>query len=544
MKHCENISEEEEELNRCDLCKKYSPTFKFGCGHCLHIKCLNDRRKCPICGILIKISKKDNNLKIIEAIEHKELFTLIDFYIEDDTIIDYDSLINEFKRRCHSDKDSFDYDFRRYEVKLSIKACVHSRMKLVKFFRSINTDKRCSYIATVSFALASISGNMEIIDYLLGEYGNELINENPPDYLCSIQYACICGNTELFDYLVDRGADLLVMYLNRTLLHFACYGGSFEIIKKLIKIHKFSPNLMFHYDVESPLHYALKNPKYDYLFFNNALEIIPDIGELHEKTDDECLQIVKLLVEHGADLDVENELWPTPVAYTGLYNREKVFDFLIDYSLNVRRKPLDLKKHSVLSSIAKCGKNMLFFEKIIGMGVDVNWVYNDFCTALMSACTSGNLEMCARLIELGADVNLRRSDGYYPTLFYLCKYGKDNVELLEFLIEHGADVNLTGHGMNVLHLASRSLCLNIVKKLLEIGLDPNSIVYSYPRNTALHLVLDNRCSKDEILAVAKALIEAGADVDAENCQGKTPLDLADNDMRISVLGLCKALGNK
>ena len=82
--------------------------------------------------------------------------------------------------------------------------------------------------------------------------------------------------------------------------------------------------------------------------------------------------------------------------------------------------------------------------------------------------------MCSRLIELGADINAR-DDCKYSALHYFVK-GDDNVDILHLLLQNEVDIySTTNDDHNALHLAARSVSLKIVKELLHIGIDPNSL---------------------------------------------------------------------
>lgn len=94
---------------------------------------------------------------------------------------------------------------------------------------------------------------------------------------------------------------------------------------------------------------------------------IPAIIQYHEKSVDESIEIAKYLLDHGANINAENENWPTPVGLTGTINQEKIFDFFLDYSQNVFKTPIDVKKQRILRYVIGNGQNYEFFEKIIGM---------------------------------------------------------------------------------------------------------------------------------------------------------------------------------
>lgn len=315
------------------------------------------------------------------------------------------------------------------------------------------------------------------------------------------------------------------------MLQFACNIGSFEIVKKLVEDHGFDPTSKSYYS-NTPLHCLVEDEEKIISDLKYSCYPIEGLLQYSEKSEEECIEMAKYLLDRGANLNsVDVFRGGTPVTLTGLYNREKVFDFFVDYSENVLKKPLKLKSHKkILISIAKCGKNLDFFEKVIKMGADVNWTDSEGVTALMEACASGNYEICRRLIELGANVNAT-SNFQLTALHYLCEKKDGNVKILDLLVENGADIHqiqVRNGQKNALHFAAKSGSLTIVKRLLELGLDPNGRAYG--SKTPLHFLFnwdfwDCLDDPNDILAVAKVLVDAGADVNAADESGVTPLSL-------------------
>ena len=94
---------------------------------------------------------------------------------------------------------------------------------------------------------------------------------------------------------------------------------------------------------------------------------------------------------------------------------------------------------------------------------------------------------------------------------------------IHLLVKQGADVNCTNEwGLTPLMLAAQyNIHVVVLKALLKEGADLFAIEPKY-RSNALHLA-SNTCSNPKII---EALVEAGADINARNYLGETPLIMA------------------
>ena len=412
---------------------------------------------------------------------------------------------------------------------LFAKACAYNWLRLIKFFDSIDSEYYTTDTKRRAFAFASMSGNIEILEYLIDKFGPEYINEAYHEFY-PINIAVSSRNLELFDFLAKNGANLKVNCRGRNLLEFAANSGSLEIIKKLINEYDFVLDdicTLFENIFDDSGFYQVK----EHLGFAEIAEII----NVQDKTDDEIEEMTKYFLDCGVDMNSACErTGDTPVTFTGDYDRERMFDLFVDYSENVLKKPFRMKNHkSLLISIARRGENMGFFEKVIRLGANVNWIghWGDSgFTALMAACYSNNYGMCARLIELGADVNAIDGFEQYTAFHYACERSQDNIEMVEILIENGADIHaLAIHRVTALHMAVESCNLKIVKKLLSIGFDPNCV--NVDLHTPLHYIFHSDHGENLMLEVAKALVDSGANIYAEDEDGETPFDIADGNIK-------------
>ena len=142
------------------------------------------------------------------------------------------------------------------------------------------------------------------------------------------------------------------------------------------------------------------------------------------------------------------------------------------------------------------------------------------------------LEMAKVFLSHGADVNGNQVPEKHDTpLIAAASLHADKVAI--FYIENGADIHHAGtHGGTALHWAAWCGRSKVVSKLIEVGADINKLCIDFKATPLFWAVLGlKRGHKKEFqnhLECVTLLVQAGADRNIPNVDGKTVFDLLDD----------------
>ncbi|HEY3330234.1 MAG TPA: ankyrin repeat domain-containing protein [Capsulimonadaceae bacterium] len=136
--------------------------------------------------------------------------------------------------------------------------------------------------------------------------------------------------------------------------------------------------------------------------------------------------------------------------------------------------------------------------------------------SLFRSIEKGDLKAVLKRLKSGASLTLQNEMGYTPLH---CAVAVGNVEIIRALMDAGADANVrAATGETPLHTAAVEEP-ELVKLLIASGADVNAS--DEGEDTAMH-----GAAVGGHVVAGVALLEAGADIDPQNGEGYTPLDLA------------------
>jgi ankyrin repeat protein len=295
----------------------------------------------------------------------------------------------------------------------------------------------------------------------------------------------------------------------------------------------------------SALHLAVghgkgqKDSKSSSLFYSSYI-----YTDTEEETSADCT--TQLLLEHKADVNIcDKVLGWTPLQYADKSrNNFRTLGMLLEHGANPELLSLSKKKfkdknyieENINVAIEQGYINLISYICKYGHEINIrlpcdNCRYSkEYSTVLHKAVLSGRLQVICVLIDNGADVNMKDSEGN-TALHLAAKEGK--VDAVRCLVERESRVSASNkNGDTPLHVAAKNGKFEIVRYLVEEGADINKLNKKESGKTALHVAA---CEDD--LDIVKFLYENGGQkvCKTNKLADVTPLHLAASAGRLEIV---------
>ncbi|XP_059471305.1 ankyrin repeat domain-containing protein 17 isoform X2 [Neocloeon triangulifer] len=241
------------------------------------------------------------------------------------------------------------------------------------------------------------------------------------------------------------------------------------------------------------------------------------------------LEVVEILLAAGANVEDHNENGHTPLmeaASAGYVNVAKV---LLENGAGINTHSNEFKESALTLACYKGHLEMVRF--LLAAGADQEHKTDEMHTALMEASMDGHVEVARLLLDSGAQVNMPTDSFESPLTLAACG---GHVDLALLLIERGANIEeVNDEGYTPLMEAAREGHEEMVALLLSQGANINAQTEE-TQETALTLAC---CGG--FLEVAEFLIKAGADIEAG---ASTPLMEASQEGHLDLVRYLLSVG--
>lgn len=236
---------------------------------------------------------------------------------------------------------------------------------------------------------------------------------------------------------------------------------------------------------------------------------------LTEAADEGALATAKVLLNAGADAHLKIKNDASPIRMAASEGHTQILQLLID-----KGAKLSTITEGQLPLHAAAEEGQLEVVKmLLGMNADLSQVDESGRTALMYAAEEGQLSVVQFLIEKGAKVNQQDKEGR-TALAYAAE--ERQTEVVRFLLDKGADLALRdNNGHSALDHAAEENAEGVVKLLLTTKEGAKQV-----RENASILI---NASEEGALPVVRQLKEAGANINAADEDGTTPLMAASEE---------------
>uniref|UniRef100_A0A8C7ZXR1 Ankyrin 1, erythrocytic b n=1 Tax=Oryzias sinensis TaxID=183150 RepID=A0A8C7ZXR1_9TELE len=352
--------------------------------------------------------------------------------------------------------------------------------------------------------------------------------KHPADAATSFLRAARSGNLDKALDHIKNGINInIANQKGNTALHIAALAGQEKVVAELVN-YGANVNAQSHV---TAMHSVIIMPKQK------------GFSPLYMAAQENHLEVVKFLLENGANQSLPTEDGFTPLAVALQQGHENVVALLINYgtkgkvrlpALHIAARNDDTRTAAVLLQndpnpdvLSKTGftplhiaahyENMSVAQLLLNRGANVNFTPKNGITPLHIASRRGNVMMVRLLLDRGAQIDAKTKDELTPLH---CAARNGHVRIIEILLEHGAPIQAkTKNGLSPIHMAAQGDHMDCVRQLLQYNAEIDDITLDHltPLHVAAH------CGHHRM---AKVLLDKGAKANARALNGFTPLHIA------------------
>ncbi|HSI84501.1 MAG TPA: ankyrin repeat domain-containing protein [Candidatus Methylacidiphilales bacterium] len=274
------------------------------------------------------------------------------------------------------------------------------------------------------------------------------------------------------------------------------------------------------------------------------------------------LEVLKFLLENKANPDLADIQGSTPLLHACWNDKTECALALMEAGANVSQGSKD--KRTPLMYAAHKGN-----DKIVAALIARKVRLDDNCDsgpAVTWAASASNLSTLKLLVEAGAKLTLMPAKAR-PDIYSIMARAaeKKDVAMINYLVEQKVDINTpSADGGTALFAATKYADARTIDRLVELGININA--QNNEGDTALmsakdetnavllkhrpNLEIKNKKGRTALMVAAgdmrtdsvRALVDAGADINAADLQGETALTIAGNIGNVDAVEFLKSKG--
>ncbi|CAF3431351.1 unnamed protein product [Rotaria sp. Silwood1] len=327
----------------------------------------------------------------------------------------------------------------------------------------------------------------------------------------------------------------------------ACLKGHIDVIRMLL--HRYKPDLE-----------VLNNIVFGDV--NSSRQTFFNVSVLWVATSVNNFDIVKLLVEHGANVNHRTKTNSTPLRGACYNGNVEMARYLIEHGADAH---LAKENNDTNLMVSVCHKHLNMVTYLVDeLHCDINECDINGRSALYDAVTCGSVEITEFLLKHGARNFRAVVDQMSPLMWAAERRRSDLVDVISpycSLLERIEAQELLASAFicgsrddhapdkSFKHFCQAYPCLQTTRILLQSGASVNT--FDAIRNTPLHIIASSRSANHD--SILNLLCDAGAHLDFANTFGETPIDLATmpniqqqlkSRMKLSLKCLCAQLIRK
>lgn len=352
--------------------------------------------------------------------------------------------ISTFKKEYHIDKETSIKNALNIALELKNKDLIEQILIYKKKVEEVMENKH-------PLNIACYFGFFEVVKFMI-ENGYNVDQKDKYKRRTPLHNACIKGHLEIVQYLVEKGADIHKKDKDKwDALYFASKKGILDVVKFLLSKGA-NPNNKYGKRNETCLHIAIR-----YENFETAIELIKGGAKdfiVHQEDDYASLlnyacsagkmDLVKVLIEHGADPNIADLFGETALMYAAINSCTDIVELLLSRGANVnaQTKKGETALHWSVIGNCNCDCTTMLLKGGASTNIPTKKGKTVLHYALKYYLKKGLIEKLQLLLKYGAPVNQSDNEGNTP-MYYACK--NDLIEVIKLLIDHGSNRILNIH---------------------------------------------------------------------------------------------------